>query len=69
MAKLGKIKEEKAQQKNTESNDLSNKDISDITSSEDHPNEQIKELNTKITHLEETLNKAEALKRSVENCL
>ena len=70
MAKLGKIKEEKENQKNTESNDSPNKDISGITSSEDHSNEKIKELNATITHLEETLNKAkEEASQSSNNAL
>ena len=70
MAKLGKIKEEKEDQKNTESNDSPNKDTSGITSSEDHSNEKIKELNATITHLEETLNKAkEEASQSSNNAL
>jgi len=70
LAKLGKIKEEKENQKNTESNDSPNKDISGITSSEDHSNEKIKELNETITHLEETLNKAkEEASQSSNNAL
>ena len=69
MAKLGKIKEEKEDQKNTESNDSPNKDTSGITSSEDQSNKKIEELNATITHLEETLNKARALIRAASEAL